>query len=1046
MGKNKSEVIYIYIYSFFWKIQKKKKGLVRLMILIISGKKSRAKSKDLRKTLGRLKILEMANNSNTLSSSNDCFSSEIVASKIYGLPAAANNAQSNQAVLKSLRAFRPNAHKTKGDELVESVNENCYNSNTLGGKMILNNKNTVFDCNDNKFITQNERFSFGGKDMELHFRTGGVQTKKYNDMIRTIKEDLISVSNIPNVTNNATVNVVHVHDSQGVEGSQNVQSSAVTTQTTTVTSSTVSRSTTLTSSTSKPKTEGESQGSRKPPTSSQPLNQNAIVNYLSTPVTTNASVLSSALTRVTPISRSGTTYVTTNQILSATGARPGGSKIIGQPQYMAIVNRTSLNQSNLPGPAQNTDCQNTTNSVVGFITTSNSLKNSTQSFTITQPARAPVQTARVVTVPGVDATRVVVESDRPNVILGKSFGVQNIRDGMTPVFNHVTTGSNSVTQVRKIEESNSNVTRSNAALNSTPDVSVQGVSNSRSSLENSNLTQSNIPSKVDATKTKPSNETTMLSVISGSNVNYINTSKTNTLRIASDGDGHFLTRNNTVAKNSVVTNLLTNQVPQTFRVNNAKAPHTVILQKNLPERTNRNTLVSDASSTKRNVSVVKAQTTNNSTEKVVIEQEDVSTHPAFINSVSGVAPITLELKNVGPVGTPTTNAFNNRSYISSNAISSNKLPFNEVVRIVPSGSGLNQSAQSLENVELNTSTAATRQNSIGESSDVIAIINSSPSVKLDSSSVMPNRNILATVLKRNPMGNVLSPITSSTSQYLVPNSRNSIHVSNQGDGVQNVMISQNSNSSTIHYTVVNPLQQDIQPGNASSSSNDMMAKENNFETPQTVISSLLNQMENSDFSGESLPAGVGTNNGNNTESPQDLNAGNQQQIGLENKIKMNKSNSSPSTVQTESAFIKKQVLNNQKITILVQNNEGDGEKSDNASTNKFNELLFRDDQKTCITFRAIKRTINDENGSDESPPPPPAKKKNGSSDSLNNGSNGDSPHQSPANSSHSDNNNKTDEKDLKGFKRGGKVLNIKNLIRSPILLLLEKETKENKLE
>lgn len=925
----------------------------------------------------------MTGDTNDLTPGNDCFTSEMIASKVYGLPTSVN-AHSDPTVLKSLRAFRPNAHKTKND-FIQSVTESCYNSKTISGKIVSNRKSTVFDCNDNKFITKSDRFSFGSKDIELHFRTGGVRTKKYNDVIRTIKEDLISVSNIPSVANNATVNVVHVHDSQQLdESSQNVQSNTSGASTTTVASTLPSRNTHLTSSVQKPKPESESTGSQlRKSTSSQSLSHNAVISYSNSPVTTAATILTSALTRVNPVTRPGGTYVTSNQLLSAAPVRPSGSKVVGQPQYMAIVNRNSFNQTNNPASqAQNLDCQNVSNSVVGFVTSS-SVKTTGQNF-ITQATRTPVQTARVVAVPTMDTSRFLLESERPNVILSKNFGVQNVRTGTPTLYNHVAPGlNNNATQIKVAEDStsnNANVVRPTVASLSTA-VSVEGaaqvVSNSRLSFDS---TVQNNPSKVTILSSKlsdfqkPLNETAGLNVVSGANSSFLNASKPNTLRLSTETDTHFYSRNNTYSKNSSAANSSTNQTPpQTYRSNNSKAPHTVILQTNMSVA-NRNSPLSDVPGTKRSFSLVKAQTSSN-LERVPSEQEDLASRTGLINNVSSVSPLTLELRNVSSVATTTTASFGNRSYSSSNLIA-NKTPYNEVVRIVQSMTGLNQSTptSSLDVSEMNSSTAA-NQTSVGESGEVIAIIDSSPTVKLESSGVVPSRNILATVLKRNSMGNLLSPITTSTSsQYSIPNTRNPIEINNQSEGIQNVMISQSSNSSTIHYTVVNPMQQEIQQDGLNSISGDLIervVKQNNFDASQSIMSPLMSQIENSDFVNEASTAGM-SSNGKNAEkygSLQDLNAGNQQQVGIESK-RVNKSSSSPSTVQTEGGFIKKQVLNNQKITILVQNNEGDRDKSENQQKGKMNELLYRDDQKTCITFRAIKRTQSDGNQNES-----PAKKK-----------------------------------------------------------------------
>lgn len=880
----------------------------------------------------------MAGDSNNISPGNGCVLTEMVDGKQLGLPKS-GNAQSDPTVLKSLRAFRPNAHKSKND-FFQSVTENCYNSKTVSARNMSNKKSSIFDCNDNKFIGKAERFSFDNKDMELHFRTGGVRTKQYND-VRTFKEDLMSVSNIPNVTNNATVNVVHVHESAKLEeSSQNVQSGTVNQQVTTVASTLPSSSSTV----QKPKSENESQGSQgKKSTSSQPLSQNAVVGYTSWPITTASTIVTSSVPRVSPAPRPGGTYVTSNQLLTSAAIRPGSTKGIGQPQYMAIVHRNSFNQSNNPtSQVQTIDCQNVSNSVVGFVANSN-IKSTGQNF-ITQATRAPVQTARVVAVPTGSTSRFILESDRPNVVLSKNIGVHNVRAATPTLYNHVTAGLNNGGNQVKLEESSS-------AVASTTSVPVEGSEHSTLALENT--VEANLTPKVTAApKTsdlqKPRAEGT---IVPGPATGFLNSSNPiSTLRLPVESDVSFFKRNTTYSKNPAVTNVSTNQ---TLRGTSSKAPHTVILQCPVPV-VSRNSSLNE--STKRSFSLVKAQASS--------EQADVAS--GSMTNVTNVTPLTLDLRNVSTASATTvatvsatmttTTTIGNRSYGTSNLIA-HKTPYNEVVRIVQgmTNRGQTTAASTLGVTDLNASSTS-NQTPAGESSgDVIAIIEPSAAVKLDATSV-PSRNILAAVLKRNSVANLLTPIsTSAVPQYSVQTSRNPIEVGNQGEGVQNVMITQSSNSSTIHYTVVNPMQQDAQQQNTNTIPGDL--KQNSFEnTPQSIISPLIGQIESSEFVGE---AG----------------AGNRQQVVPEVK-KVNRSDACNSTVQTEGGFIRKQVLNNQKITILVQNNDGDREKSENLQKNKLNELLYRDDQKTCITFRAIKRNQTDGNAGDS-----PAKKKNATENS-----------------------------------------------------------------
>lgn len=936
-----------------------------------AGKKPRTSSKDLRKTLGRLKVMEMASNPNNISCDSDCISPELLASKVFGLPSP-TSPRSDPTVLKSLRAFRPNAHKTKNNEFFQNVTENCYNSKTLSGKVVPNKKATVFDCNDNKFITKGERFSFGNKDMEIHFRTGGVKTKKYNDVIRTIKEDLISVSNIPCVTNNATVNVVHIHDTLKLqESSSNVQSTTSGFSVSSPSNST-SVSVNLTSCIQKPKAESESQGSQaKKSTSSQSFSQNALTTYPSS-TSQAATILTAALTRVHPSIRpSG--ICTPNQFFTSANPRPSSSnKGTGQPQFMAIVNRNSLNQSNASNSSYTIDSQNVPNSVVSFMAT-NTTKIAGQNY-VTQATRTPVQTARVVAVHAGEASRFILERDRPNVVLSKNYGLQNVRTGTPSLYNHVSTNlNNGASQIRKIDDT----VRSSVGPVSTS-VPVEGTSQSTSRLSFASTIQNiSNPTKVTIINSKPvdvlksSNETTCFNVVSGINSNSLNTSKPNTLRLSTEGDSQFFQRNS-ISKISGATTVVPNRIPpQTLKVNNAKTPHTVILQTNVSVA-NRTSSLSNLTASKRSCQIfsnplVKLQASNNVAELNASQnvdakclsnstQENGASRSGFINNISDVS-LTLDVRNISSGDSTGATALGDKIYASSNLIS-NKSVFTAGVSKVQGGSSQNQDSNSnLEGLETEITSVGNPVNrTTVESGDVVTIVDSSPSLKIDTMSPSSTRNILATVLKRNAVGR-----TSTTStQYSQSSARNPIDLHNQNEVIQNVIVSQNSNSSTIHYTVVNPVQQDIHQNSLNPMTEDIMV-----DSQQSIMSPIINQIETSDFGNE-----ISTMEIKNLEkygSLQDLNSANQSHITSDNKIAL--SNSSPS-VQTESvSYIKKQVLNNQKITILVQNNEEEMEKKDSEEKSKLNEM-FKEDKKNCITFRAIKRSQSEvnQNGS-------PSKKK-----------------------------------------------------------------------
>lgn len=344
--------------------------------------------------MGTLSVLEMASETGLLAGYNGTIPPELLDANFFGLPPSV---RSDPTVLKSLRAFRPNPHKPKPEDYMK----NCYpmNPKQFGNRMLPNS----FDCNDNRFITKDNTLAIGSADLEMHFRTTGVKTKKYNDFYRMSVEDLMSINNIPNIANHATVNVVHVNDQNKSEDlrSQNVQS---TSSETSMPSTSINRS--VEPSNQKAKPTNETQGSHiRKPASSQLISQNQTEtsNSVSSPKT----ILSSVLTRGAPPPRIGVSNL--NNLIAA-----GTGRIITQPQYMAIINRNCLNQ---------TGVQNPSSSTVGIRTAGQNV--------IAQLNKTPVQPPRA-NAANQTLTRLLLETDRPNVISNRNYAVQNVQQGRVP--------------------------------------------------------------------------------------------------------------------------------------------------------------------------------------------------------------------------------------------------------------------------------------------------------------------------------------------------------------------------------------------------------------------------------------------------------------------------------------------------------------------------------------------------------------------------------------------------------------------------------------
>lgn len=234
-----------------------------------------------------------------------------------------------------------------------------------------------------------------------------------------------------------------------------------------------------------------------------------------------------------------------------------------------------------------------------------------------------------------------------------------------------------------------------------------------------------------------------------------------------------------------------------------------------------------------------------------------------------------------------------------------------------------------------------RTSSPAEGNDVTLVNPSSPLI-LESPKIPQSRNILANVLKRNTANKVVA--TSANPQYSVQN--------RTGETMQNIMVSQSSSRNTIHYTVVDPSSNVLEEG-LNSMAGDMVervVKHDDYASPRSVMSPLTSSINNSNVGGENPQ----------DENPPEGPSQEQQQI----IIVPGKTQSSPS--QTDAN--KKSVFNHQKITMVVHNDGGNTvEVFENPQgNNKLSELLFRNDQKTCITFRAIKRTQSD-TGQEEVP-------------------------------------------------------------------------------
>lgn len=801
-------------------------------LFIVVGKKPRTKSKDLRKKLGTLSVLEMAQENAMRSPNKGTIPPELLESNFYG---STPSVRSDPTVLKSLRAFRPNAHKPKPDDIVKSLTQNCYDTKAFCQNLM---KNAFNDCNENsKFST----LAFNNADLEMHFRTSGVKTKKYNDFYN-IKEDLMSVSNIPNIANHATVNVVHsVHDPTKPEDtlrSQNVQSTTSESPFVSTPSTSITRNADSVASNQKMKTETQGSHVRKP-SSSQPSSQNAEINVGNSVSTSTKTILSSVLSRSGPAPRIGVAAGFNNLLAAITGP----DRIVTQPQYVAIVNRNNVNQTSIIQP-QNPNLTSSSVTAAGNIRSANQ-------NVITQSNKPPVQSPRPNVAPQ-SLTRLLLEGERPNVISGRSYAVQNLQQGRIAI---------ATNQPNIISSSNSNF------INASKYVS----------------------------PTKPSNQT----------ANSGNLPKSPTEQNAARGKLLQRTTGDRVIFQTNVSNFSRNSPQSPSKVN----PQTSTIGKNQ-------------------------------------EGANAAQNP-LTSSQTDASSLILDGRSSSPAVTSTVSNFENRTFTNS--------PYSEVVNIMQDISSLEGNSRSV----LESGTAVLLSQPSSPSEGVTTLLNTSPvnfERRLESPKTIQSRNILSTVLKRNATNKVAA--TTNAPQYSIQNVRTGI-----GEAIQNVMVSQSSSRNTIHYTVVNPssIQQNALGDGLNSMAGDMVervVKHDDYASPRSVMSPLTTQINNSSI-GDENPSG-------NPEegSVEEVTSVDGQQIVIVPR------KSSPSqSVQSDANNVKKTVINNQTVARVVRNNgDASAEVLDNAqpNNNKLSELLSRDDQRTCITVRAIKRTQSD-SGADEIP-------------------------------------------------------------------------------